>query len=154
LATQMNRLDPAPEGAALASGFSAGPDLFGEPARQAASAPKPDAAGSLAAASCGVGVLDREFRLFWCNDTLAAHFGVRDGKAAIGEPAGKLAPESALAEYLAGCRFSEPMRLELARPDGRVLALRVVPYIGTQWLLLSLDITDADRLETKRRDCM
>jgi two-component system phosphate regulon sensor histidine kinase PhoR len=153
LAVQMSKLDPVSESAVPASGVPFGPAPLGAP--QIPEAPKADAAGSVAAASCGIGVLDREFRLFWCNDALADHFGAQRAKNVIGEPAGKLVPgDPSLADYLAAGRFAEALRLELARPGRPVLSLRVVPYIGTQWLLLSLDITDADRLEVKRKDCM
>lgn len=154
LAVQMRRLDPSPEPLLATADGSTMQDPPGEFQPQPAAAPTQDAVSSLAAASCGIGVLDREFRLFWCNETLAGHFGMSSTKALIGEPAGRLAGDSSLAEYLAAGKFAEPLRLELAQLDGRVLALRVVRYIGTQWLLMSLDITQSDRLENKRRDCM
>jgi two-component system phosphate regulon sensor histidine kinase PhoR len=153
LASQMSSLDPAPEGVMAVPGA---PALPGE-LQSLVVGREPESTSAIAeltAASCGVGVLDREFRLFWCNDTLAGHFGIQDTKSVIGEPVARLAHELLLADYLAAGKFSEPLRIETSLLDGRVLSLRVVRYIGTQWLLLSLDVTHADKLEAKRRDCM
>ena len=154
LAIQMRRLDPAPEVAMAGGDASALPELPGEFNPQPTGAPRQEAISPFAAPSCGIGVLDREFRLFWCNEALAGHFGISDTKSVIGEPAARLAGDSTLAEYLAAGKFAEPLRLELAERDGTVLELRIVRYIGTQWLLMSLDVTQSDRLEHKRRDCM
>jgi two-component system phosphate regulon sensor histidine kinase PhoR len=155
LATQMRRLDPAPDVALPLAATPTGLAPFGGNPLLSVGLPQNQgpALPEASASSCGVGVLDREFRLFWCNDTLARHFGIADAKAMIGESVSRLTGNSSLSEYFEAGVFGEPLRLEL-KADGTVLALRVTRYVGTQWLLLSLDVTYTDKLEARRRDCM
>jgi two-component system phosphate regulon sensor histidine kinase PhoR len=48
--------------------------------------------------------------------------------------------------------FAEPLVMRLQRGEPLVLSVRVVPYGQDQKLLLSRDITQAEKLETMRRD--
>jgi len=54
-------------------------------------------------------------------------------------------------EYVAAEEFSKPLQLKTAR-DGLILSVQFVPYVDSQRLLLSRDITQGTRLETMRRD--
>src|SRR5258706_10613544 len=103
------------------------------------------------AQSCGISVLDGEYRIRWCNNLSAAHFGIRL-KADIGQPVNQVVRESSFAAYVAAGDFSKPLRLRTTRYGGRTLSVWVAPYLDSQWLLLSLDVTQADKLEITRRD--
>jgi len=98
----------------------------------------------------GVAILDSESRIVWCNDSCEAHFGI-DAEADIGQPITYLVREPEFVEYVAAEDFSKPMQLKTAR-DGLVLSVQFVPYVDSQRLLLSRDITQGVRLETMRRD--
>ncbi len=111
------------------------------------------AVGSETPQSCGICVLDREYRVVWCNDASAAHLGLRPD-ADRGQPIGRLVREQPFARYLAAGNFSQPLRLKTARCGGMVLSIWVAPCIGAQWLLVSADVTQAARLESARRDCV
>src|SRR5712691_2588337 len=98
----------------------------------------------------GVAILDAEYRIVWCNDSCEAHFGI-DAEADVGQPITNLVRQPEFVEYVAAEEFSKPLQLKTAR-DGLVLSVQFVPYVDSQRLLLSRDITQGTRLETMRRD--
>ena len=99
----------------------------------------------------GVAILDAEYRIMWCNDSSEAHFGI-DAEADIGQPIANLVRQPEFVEYAAARDFSRPLQLKTTRADGPVLSIQFVPYVESQLLLLSRDITQGIRLETMRRD--
>jgi two-component system phosphate regulon sensor histidine kinase PhoR len=98
----------------------------------------------------GVAILDSEYRIVWCNDSFGAHFGI-DADADIGQPITYLVRQPEFVEYVGAADFSKPIQLKTGR-DGLVLSVQFVPYVDSQRLLLSRDITQGIRLETMRRD--
>ncbi|HTF13639.1 MAG TPA: phosphate regulon sensor histidine kinase PhoR [Burkholderiales bacterium] len=98
----------------------------------------------------GVAILDAEYRIVWCNDSCEAHFGI-DAKADVGQPIINLVRQPEFVGYVVAEEFSKPLQLKTAR-DGFVLSVQFVPYVDSQRLLLSRDITQGTRLETMRRD--
>ena len=99
----------------------------------------------------GVAILDAECRILWCNDSAEAHFGVSaDGDR--GQPITNLVRQPEFVEYVAAGDFSKPLQLKTARADGLILSIQLVPYVESQHLLLSRDITQFFRIETMRRD--
>lgn len=108
---------------------------------------------SASAQFCGASVLDRDYRVLWCNALSATHLGIQ-AESDIGQPIDLILSESSLAAYLATGDFSQPLRMKAVEPEGRILSVWLVPYLDSQWLLMSLDITQAIELETKRRDCV
>src|SRR5262245_12998319 len=98
----------------------------------------------------GVAILDAEYRIVWCNDSCEAHFGI-DAEADVGQPITYLVRDPEFVEYVASGDLSKPMQLKTGR-DGLVVSVQFVPYVDSQRLLLSRDITQGIRLETMRRD--
>jgi two-component system phosphate regulon sensor histidine kinase PhoR len=98
----------------------------------------------------GVAILDAEYRIVWCNDSCEAHFGI-DAEADVGQPITYLVREPEFVEFVAAADFSKPIQLKTGR-DGLVVSVQFVPYVDSQRLLLSRDITQGIRLETMRRD--
>jgi len=98
----------------------------------------------------GVAILDSEYHIVWCNDSCEAHFGI-DAEADVGQPITYMVRQPEFVEYVAAGDFSKPMQLKTGR-DGLVLSVQFVPYVESQRLLLSRDITQGIRLETMRRD--
>ena len=99
----------------------------------------------------GVAILDAECRILWCNDSAEAHFGV-SAEGDVGQPIINLVRQPEFVEYVAGGDFSKPLQLKIARTEGLILSIQLVPYVESQHLLLSRDITQFFRLETMRRD--
>lgn len=103
--------------------------------------------------SYGLAVLDRGYRLLWCNSAAAAQFGI-DGQRDSGQPLAALVRHPSLAPYLAAGNFSKPLRMQAAERDGPILSAQFVPYVDSGWLLLSRNVARAARLEAMRRDCI
>jgi two-component system phosphate regulon sensor histidine kinase PhoR len=100
---------------------------------------KPAEAALPAAPSIGVSIVNREsLRLIWCNAAGEQHLRW------------SLEPDAALRAYLSAGEFCLP--LKLATPHGAVLSVEALPFIDSDWLLLSRDITASERLEAMRRD--
>jgi two-component system, OmpR family, phosphate regulon sensor histidine kinase PhoR len=99
----------------------------------------------------GMAILDAEHRILWCNDSSEEHFGI-DAGADAGQPVTNLVRQPEFVRYVAARDFSAPLQLKTARSDGLILSVQLVPYVESQWLLLSRDVTQATRLETMRRD--
>ena len=93
-------------------------------------------------------ILDAEGRIEWSNDNAASMLGL-DPKADVGQPIGNLVREPAFVDYLE-TDFSSPALIEGA--SGASLALKIIPYGEAQKLLLCRDVTQAERVETMRRD--
>ena len=77
-------------------------------------------------------------------------FGI-DAEADVGQPITNLVRQPEFVGYVAAGEFSKPLQLTTTR-DGLVLSVQFVPYVDSQRLLLSRDITQGTRLETMRRD--
>ncbi|HEY6865596.1 MAG TPA: phosphate regulon sensor histidine kinase PhoR [Burkholderiales bacterium] len=99
----------------------------------------------------GMAILDAEHRILWCNDSSERHLGI-DVRSDIGRPIVNLVRQPEFVRYVAARDFSAPLALRTARDDGLILSVQLVPYVESQWLLLSRDVTQATRLETMRRD--
>ncbi|MEA3192705.1 MAG: two-component system, OmpR family, phosphate regulon sensor histidine kinase PhoR [Betaproteobacteria bacterium] len=96
----------------------------------------------------GVIMLDDETRIEWCNDAAAAQLGL-DPRADVGQAIANLLRAPAFIDYLAMRDRSAAVRLPIGNA---IFALQLVPYGESQQLLLSRDVTQAERLETMRRD--
>jgi two-component system, OmpR family, phosphate regulon sensor histidine kinase PhoR len=97
----------------------------------------------------GVIILDGANRIEWCNHTAEQHLQV-DGRADLGQPIANLVRDPEFIEHLAAGDDAAPLRIERGR--GRALVLQLIPYGQAQKLLLSRDVTQAERVETMRRD--
>lgn len=97
----------------------------------------------------GVVILDAENHIEWCNATAEAQLEL-DGRADLGQPIANLVREPAFVAYLAAGEDAAPVRIE--RRAGRALVLQLIPYGRAEKLLLSRDVTQAERVETMRRD--
>jgi two-component system phosphate regulon sensor histidine kinase PhoR len=119
-----------------------------EPAR---SAPRPLPDGL--PASYGLAILDREYRIVWCNDAAAAQFGI-DAQHDIGRRIAAVFRHPSLAPYLAAGDFSKSLRMQAGDRDAPILSVQFVPYVASGWLLLSRNVARAARLEIMRRECI
>lgn len=99
----------------------------------------------------GVAVLDAERRIVWCNDSAEAHFSISLATD-TGQTITNLARQPDLQKYVDSGEFSEPLVLESARTDGLILSVQIVPFFESHQLLLSRDITEAQKLGLMRRD--
>jgi two-component system phosphate regulon sensor histidine kinase PhoR len=96
----------------------------------------------------GVVMLDAESRIEWCNDAGAAQLGL-DPRGDVGQAIANLVRAPAFVDYLAAHDQAGGVRVPIG---SATFALQLVPYGESQKLLLSRDVTQADRVETMRRD--
>lgn len=99
----------------------------------------------------GVVVLDAEDRIVWCNGMAERFLGVEQRKDA-GQPLLNLVRAPAFVDYVRGGEFAEPLTVRLTRDADLVLSVRFVPYGQEEKLLLVRDVTQAEKLDTMRRD--
>jgi two-component system phosphate regulon sensor histidine kinase PhoR len=99
----------------------------------------------------GVIVLDADDRIEWCNPIAEREYGLDIAKDA-GQPIVNLVRQPDFVAYMKAGDFAEPLLMRLQRGEALVYSVRVVPYGQDQKLLLSRDITQAEKLETMRRD--
>jgi two-component system, OmpR family, phosphate regulon sensor histidine kinase PhoR len=99
----------------------------------------------------GVVILDSQNHIEWFNDTAEAQLGL-DARADIGQSVTNLIRAPEFVDYLARGDHSEATAARVPIGTGDVLALQLIPYGESQKLLLARDVTQAERLETMRRD--
>jgi two-component system phosphate regulon sensor histidine kinase PhoR len=105
---------------------------------------------STAAMPDGVVILNAQWEIAWFNRTGARLLGLHR-RVDTGMPLANLIREPALARYLQQGAFNDP--LVIARGDPRVhLALQIVPYGGSQRLMLVRDVSRQMALESMRKD--
>jgi two-component system phosphate regulon sensor histidine kinase PhoR len=96
----------------------------------------------------GVVILDAVNRIEWCNRTAEAHLQI-DAMRDHGQPIADLVRDPEFVDYLAAGEGAPAVRVE--RGDASILLL-AIPFGRAQTLLLSRDTTQAERVETMRRD--
>jgi two-component system phosphate regulon sensor histidine kinase PhoR len=99
----------------------------------------------------GVVILDAQNRIEWFNDTAASQLGL-DARSDIGQAAANLIRAPAFVDYLAQGDHREAAAARVPVGSGGLLALQLIPYGESQKLLLARDVTQAERIETMRRD--
>ena len=96
----------------------------------------------------GVVILDGANHIEWFNRTAAAQLQL-DNRTDLGQSIGNLIREPAFIAYLDG---SHDIPVRIARDDQRLaLSLQLISF-GQSRILLSRDVTQAERLDTMRRD--
>jgi two-component system, OmpR family, phosphate regulon sensor histidine kinase PhoR len=97
----------------------------------------------------GVVILDGANRIAWFNRTAAAQLQL-DNRTDLGQSIGNLIREPEFLEYLEG---SHEMPVRVARDDQRLaLSLQLISFGQSQTILLSRDVTQAERVDVMRRD--
>ena len=97
----------------------------------------------------GVVVLSSDHRIAWCNAAAAIHLDL-DPNRDRGQPLTNLARFPALVEALTG-QGPQDLQVCVAGSDA-VLSLQLRPLAPGQVLLLTQDVTEAERMDTMRKD--
>ena len=99
----------------------------------------------------GVVLLDAKNAIEWCNDQAAAMLGL-DPRADVGQPIANLVREPEFIDFLGREEGDRSRPVRIFTGQARVLSIQLIPYGQSQTLLLARDITQAERVETMRRD--
>ena len=96
-------------------------------------------------------VLDADDRIAWCNGSAEGYLGITQRRDA-GQPLLNLVRAPEFVDYMHGGAFAEPLILRLKRVDELVLSIRFVAFGRKEKLLIARDVTQAEKLDTMRRD--
>jgi two-component system phosphate regulon sensor histidine kinase PhoR len=99
----------------------------------------------------GVVILDGDDRIVWCNGKAESRFGI-DANTDVGRPITNLVRQPEFVKYLTARDYTGPAQLKAGRGAALTLSIQIIAYDDAQKLLLARDITQAERLETMRRD--
>ena len=99
----------------------------------------------------GIVFLDAHLQIRWCNHAAKAHLDIRlpNDSGAINS---QLVRTPGFAQYLEGTEDSVPFQLQSQAARSRIYAIRVIPFGQRNKILLSVDVTDAKRVEAMRSD--
>ena len=98
----------------------------------------------------GVVLLDEDRCIRWCNSMAAVHLSL-DPSGDIGQPITNLVRDPALLAALSDDDAPKDFRIGSHKPE-HTLLLQVRTFEEDQQLILTQDVTDADRMELMRRD--
>ena len=87
----------------------------------------------------------------WLNLKAEQHFGL-DRTRDLGAPVTHLVRNPEFLRYLQARHYGEPLVMHVGRGAGLTLQVQVIPFGEDQYLVLSRDISQLERLETMRRD--
>ena len=96
----------------------------------------------------GVVLLDAANHIEWWNRTAEAQLGL-DARTDLGQNIANLVREPEFIEYLEAPQGDS---VRVTREQGLAFALQLIPFGQSQKLLLSRDVTQAERVDTMRRD--
>ena len=99
----------------------------------------------------GVAVLKDGFRIDWCNAAATDHLRL-DLARDRGQPIANIVRSPEFVDYLSEGSFDLPVRIHTGGAGARTVSLQLVPFGADETLLLSHDVTGAERLESMRRD--
>lgn len=100
----------------------------------------------------GALTLDRDKTLQWCNQTAAGHLGL-NLEQDRGHNLLNIVRDPEFIEYAAQDSWDKPLIMQYGRGNNRrTLMLHMAPYGIRQFLLVSRDITQIERLENTRKD--
>lgn len=99
----------------------------------------------------GTLVLDREFRILWCNSA-AVDLVRLNSRNDFGQPVSNLIRSPRFVDYLESGDYDTPVEIRSPVDQSRRLMLRLVPYGNEQYLLMIRDVTRLHRLQAMRRD--
>lgn len=99
----------------------------------------------------GVLYLSRSNTIEWLNQCAEQHFGL-DRTRDLGAPVTHLVRNPDFVRYLQSRHYGEPLVMHSGRGAGLTLQVQVIPFGEDQYLVLSRDISQIEKLETMRRD--
>ncbi|HEY5896543.1 MAG TPA: phosphate regulon sensor histidine kinase PhoR [Burkholderiales bacterium] len=99
----------------------------------------------------GVVLLDERHSIQWSNDNAARMLGLHP-RDDVGRPIANLVREPDFVDYLGRMKRERSGAVQIPGPAGALLSVQLIPYGDEQTLVLVRDITQAERVETMRRD--
>ncbi len=99
----------------------------------------------------GIVLVDAALQIEWCNPVAEQHFSI-SLKADLGLRITNLVRDPPFIAYMTSASLGEPLLLRpLSRPD-LALAIIVIEFEPARSIIMSRDVTDAERVDAMRRD--
>ncbi len=99
----------------------------------------------------GIVLVDAALQIEWCNPVAEQHFSI-SLKADLGLRITNLVRDPSFIAYMTSASLGEPLLLRpLSRPD-LALAIIVIEFEPARSIIMSRDVTDAERVDAMRRD--
>jgi two-component system phosphate regulon sensor histidine kinase PhoR len=99
----------------------------------------------------GVALLDEHDAIEWCNRQLALQLGL-DAERDRGQRIAYLVRQPLFVDYLNSRQYTEPIVLRGVGSQAQAVHLQLFPFGEGSKLLLTRDVTEAERMDTMRRD--
>ena len=96
----------------------------------------------------GVVIMDDVLFLEWCNPAAEKHLGLNNGRDK-GMRVTNLIRSPDFIDYIILGRYEQPLTLSL---KDRKLIVQIIPFENRRQILVTHDVTEADRIEMMRRD--
>jgi two-component system phosphate regulon sensor histidine kinase PhoR len=99
----------------------------------------------------GIVLVDAALQIEWCNPVAESHFGIRL-QADQGLRITNLVRDPAFIAYLTSTSFDEPLLFRPLANPALALSIRVIEFEPGRSIVMSRDVTQAERLDAMRRD--
>jgi len=99
----------------------------------------------------GIVVVDAALQIEWCNPVAERHFAIRL-QADQGLRVTNLVRDPPFIAYMTSASFDEPLLLRPLSNPGLALSIRVIDFEPARSIIMSRDVTQAERLDSMRRD--
>jgi two-component system phosphate regulon sensor histidine kinase PhoR len=99
----------------------------------------------------GIVLVDAALQIEWCNPVAERHFSIRLG-ADHGLRVTNLVRDPAFVNYMTSASFGEPLLFRPLASPSLALSIRVIEFEPSRSIIMSSDVTEAERLDAMRRD--
>ena len=99
----------------------------------------------------GIVLVDAALQIEWCNPVAERHFAIRL-QADQGLRITNLVRDPPFIAYMTSASFDEPLLLRPLSNPGLALSIRVIEFEPARSIIMSRDVTQAERLDAMRRD--
>jgi two-component system phosphate regulon sensor histidine kinase PhoR len=99
----------------------------------------------------GIVLVDAALQIEWCNPVAESHFGIRL-QADQGLRITNLVRDPAFIAYMTSTSFDEPLLFRPLANPALALSIRVIDFEPGRSIVMSRDVTQAERLDAMRRD--
>jgi len=99
----------------------------------------------------GIVLVDPALQIEWCNPVAEQHLSIRS-EADRGMRVTNLVRDPAFVDYMSGSSFGEPLLFRPLANPSLALSIRVIEFEPARSIIMSRDVTQAERLDAMRRD--
>ena len=99
----------------------------------------------------GIVLVDPALQIEWCNPVAEQHLSIRS-EADRGMRITNLVRDPAFVDYMSGASFDEPLLFRPLAGPALALSIRVIEFEPARSIIMSRDVTQAERLDAMRRD--